>query len=101
MANLPTRILRMLNERRHAHLECDIQEVFPAFRIKDIDRAVQQLKTAKLIAWTVCGWLITEPGIIMATGGNRLHFEMPNRAQSGRTTCPPIPGVCTINRMTR
>lgn len=75
MANLPTRLLRLLNQRRHALLECELQQAFPAFRISDIDRAVRQLKGAKLVAWTSCGWLITDPGIIMATGGGRMTFE--------------------------
>lgn len=77
MSNLATRILRQLNACRHAMLECEIQRFYAAYRISDIDRAVKQLRTAKLITWTSCGWLITDVGVIMATGGRRMTFERP------------------------
>lgn len=75
MANLPTRILRLFNTRRHALLQHEIEAAFPAFRASDIERAVAQLVNAKLIVWTSQGHLITEAGIIMATGGRRMRFE--------------------------
>lgn len=75
MANLPTRILRLLNTRRHALLQYEVEEAFPAFRASDIERALAQLTTAGLIIWTSQGHLITEAGIVMATGGRRMSFE--------------------------
>lgn len=73
--NLPTRLLRLLNTRRHAMLEGEMNQHFPVYRIADIDRAVHQLQAAKLVAWTTQGWLITPAGIVMATGGNRMMFD--------------------------
>jgi len=75
VANLPTRILRLFNTRRHALMQYELEAAFPAFRPRDIERAVAQLVTAKLIVWTSQGHLITEAGIIMATGGRRMRFE--------------------------
>lgn len=75
MANLPTRLLRLLNTRRHALLDSELADAFPAFRGSDIDRATEQLKRAALVRWTSQGWLITEAGIVMATGGRRMTFE--------------------------
>ena len=52
-----------------------MEAAFPAFRACDIERALSQLSGAKLIRWTSQGHLITEAGIVMATGGRRMSFE--------------------------
>lgn len=78
MANIPTRVLRLLVRRGHALLLCEIQAQLPGVKDpKAIPTAVDSLKMAKCIQWTDQGWLATDAGRQYVKTNNRLSFERP------------------------
>lgn len=75
MANLPTRVLRLLVGRGHAMLSCEIERSIGHKRPGAVGAAVDSLKLAKCITWTTQGWLATETGRNYVKINARLSFE--------------------------
>lgn len=74
MANLPTQMLRLFVERRHGLLLADLERAFLARRPADLSRALEALKFAKLIRWTITGWLATEAAVRYVQSGTAISF---------------------------
>lgn len=76
MANLPTRVLRLLVQRGHAMLSCELEAAFPGAKAAHaVHEAVTSLKLARCITWTTQGWLATEAGRQYVKLNRRLSFE--------------------------
>jgi hypothetical protein len=76
MANLPTRVLRLLVQRGHAMLNCELQDAFiGAKQPGAVHDALTSLKMARCIAWTDLGWLATDAGRQYVKLNRRLSFE--------------------------
>lgn len=76
MANLPTRVLRLLVKRGHAMLGCELEAAFLGAKATNaVHEAVTSLKLAKCVTWTDQGWLATDAGRQYVKLNRRLSFE--------------------------
>ena len=83
MANLPTKILRLLVKRGHALLGCEIDKAFPGTKEPHaVSRALLALRSTGCIAWTTQGWLATDTGRRYVAVNIRLLFDRSQRRAS-------------------